>query len=48
MFEGDRDREVALADLPQLKYLERVLKETLRCFAPAPIYARQPASVSTV
>lgn len=44
VFEGDRDREVTLADLPQLKYLERVFKETLRCFAPAPLYARQPAT----
>lgn len=44
VFEGDRDREVGVADLPKLKYLERTLKETLRCFAPAPIYARQPDS----
>ena len=43
----DNDGEVTLADLPQLKYLERVFKETLRCFAPAPLYARQPATVSS-
>ncbi|KAK3926939.1 Cytochrome P450 4C1, partial [Frankliniella fusca] len=42
VFEGDRTREVELDDLPKLKYLERTFKETLRYFAPAPIYARQP------
>ncbi|KAE8737288.1 Cytochrome P450 CYP4 [Frankliniella occidentalis] len=44
VFEGDREREVEVADLPKLKYLERAFKETLRYFAPAPIYARQPDS----
>ena len=47
VLEGDYEREVKPADLPQLKYLERVFKETLRCFAPAPLYARQPDSVGT-
>ncbi|XP_034232849.1 probable cytochrome P450 4aa1 [Thrips palmi] len=35
------DRDVTAEDLPQLKYLERVVKEVLRMFPPIPFTARQ-------
>lgn len=37
---GDNDREITSEDLAQMKYLERVIKETMRLFPIGPIYSR--------
>ena len=40
-FKGSSDREVTIEDLSKLKYLECVMKETLRLFPSAPILGRK-------
>lgn len=38
---GDSDREVTSEDIVRFKYLEMVLKETLRLFPPGAIFSRK-------
>ncbi|KAI5631500.1 cytochrome p450 domain-containing protein [Phthorimaea operculella] len=41
---GDSDRRIEPDDLPRLKYLEAVIKETFRLYPPAPITLRKVTS----
>ncbi|XP_052750838.1 cytochrome P450 4C1-like [Galleria mellonella] len=45
---GDSDRPVVKEDLPKLKYLERVAKESLRLFPPVPFIIRKVLEDTTL
>ena len=40
VFQGS-DRPPTMSDLNEMKYLERVIKETMRIYPPAPVIFRQ-------
>ncbi|XP_077539168.1 cytochrome P450 4V2-like isoform X1 [Haemaphysalis longicornis] len=40
LFADDKDRDVTIEDIKQMKYLECVLKESMRLYPPVPIIAR--------
>lgn len=41
---GDSDRPMTVEDLPRLKYLEAVVRESIRLYPPVPLIVRKVTS----